>query len=197
MKIVLASINPIWNNKVENKKLCMSVFEQISNFDVDLLIFPEMTLTGFAINSTSQAEDLRSSSSLRFFEQQARKHGVGVIFGLTVKGPRNLVKNSAIILDRFGSLIGKYCKIHPFSFSVESNYISPGEKIEIVDFEGLKIGLTVCYDLRFPELYSSMTDKVNVVVNIANWPAQRLEHWETLLKARSIENQYFVTGGLS
>ena len=56
------------------------------------------------------------------------------------------------------------------------------------------VGLTICYDLRFPELYSALGAGSDLIVNIANWPAKRLDHWNTLLRARAIENQIFIVG---
>jgi omega-amidase len=194
MKVALASINPIWGNKVQNQKVCLALFEQASNFGVDLLIFPEMTLTGFFIDSPSQIEDLDTSLSIKFFEQLSRKYGVGTIFGIILDGPNDFAKNSAIFLDKSGKIVGNYCKVHPFSHAGENSFFIPGDKIEVVNFEGVKIGLSICYDLRFPELYSSMGRKTDMIVNIANWPAQRMAHWDTLLKARAIENQVIVAG---
>jgi predicted amidohydrolase len=69
-----------------------------------------------------------------------------------------------------------------------------GNLLKIVDFDSFSIGLTICYDLRFPELYSSLGTQSELVVNIACWPSQRLDHWTTLLKARAIENQIFMVG---
>ena len=54
--------------------------------------------------------------------------------------------------------------------------------------------MTVCYDLRFPEIYSALATKTDIIVNIANWPEKRIEHWATLLRARAIENQIFIVG---
>ena len=61
-------------------------------------------------------------------------------------------------------------------------------------YKNIRIGLTICYDLRFPELYSGLARQCDVIVNIANWPKKRVEHWNTLLKARAIEGQLFVIG---
>ena len=63
-----------------------------------------------------------------------------------------------------------------------------------VDFGLLKIGVTICYDLRFPEIYSALGAKSDLIVNIANWPTKRIEHWTTLLRARAIENQVYIAG---
>lgn len=58
----------------------------------------------------------------------------------------------------------------------------------------MTIGLTICYDLRFPELYSALGKQCDLIINIANWPARRIDHWHALLKARTIENQIYIVG---
>jgi len=80
------------------------------------------------------------------------------------------------------------------SLSDEDKYYNPGRSLKVVDYKGYSIGLTVCYDLRFPELYSALSKKSDVVLNIANWPEKRVDHWLTLLKARAIENQIYMVG---
>ena len=88
-----------------------------------------------------------------------------------------------------------YRKIHPFSFANEEKYFSAGNDIVATNIGDVKIGLTVCYDLRFPELYRLYAkEKVDIIIDIANWPSVRVEHWKHLLKARAIENQCFIVG---
>jgi predicted amidohydrolase len=83
--------------------------------------------------------------------------------------------------------------MHPFSFGEEGKHYAGGEGAVVVDVGGTRVGLSVCYDLRFPELYRRMAG-AEVVVVIANWPVAREGHWVTLLQARAIENQCYVVG---
>lgn len=85
--------------------------------------------------------------------------------------------------------------IHPFSYSKEHIFYGKGKSPTITKVKSIKIGLSICYDLRFPELYRFYAkEKVDMIVDIANWPDTRIEHWRTLLKARAIENQSYVVG---
>jgi len=87
-----------------------------------------------------------------------------------------------------------YKKIHPFSYVNEDKLYASGNELGIINLKNISIGLTICYDLRFPELYSAMAKKVDAIIVIANWPKSRISHWKTLLKARSIENQCYMVG---
>jgi len=102
--------------------------------------------------------------------------------------------NNLIFIENDGRIGAIYEKIHPFSYSKEDKVYKGGDKICIHDFMGVKIGLTICYDLRFPELYSILGKDSDVIVNIANWPDRRVGHWKTLLQARAVENQCFCIG---
>jgi predicted amidohydrolase len=98
------------------------------------------------------------------------------------------------MVDAEGNVKGSYCKIHSFTFAGEDEFFNGGNEICIVKLASATLGLTVCYDLRFPEIYSALGKQCKLIINIANWPARRVDHWNALLKARAIENQLFVLG---
>ena len=102
---------------------------------------------------------------------------------------------SIIHIKPDGNLVKLYRKIHPFSYSGENDNYDVGVRPALTRIRKWKIGLTICYDLRFPELFRKYGKKrAHLIVNIANWPDTRIEHWRVLLKARSIENQCYVIG---
>jgi predicted amidohydrolase len=97
-----------------------------------------------------------------------------------------------MFFGRDGEMLDKYRKIHPFTFGEESKHYTGGFAYINLETEDFHIGFSICYDLRFPELYRFMAlDKVEILINIANWPQTRIEHYKTLCKARAIENQCF------
>jgi omega-amidase len=193
MKIALVSLNQQWEDKSTNLVTCEALIEKARAFQTDLVIFPEMTLTGFSMNTSKTAELPSTSQSVAAFRALARSYGLGIIAGVVFnKGKKS--GNCAIFINRTGEIIGTYQKVHPFSFSGEDKFFDAGQEITRVDFESLVVGLTICYDLRFPELYSALGAGSDLIVNIANWPAKRLDHWNTLLRARAIENQIFIVG---
>jgi len=193
MQIALVSLNQIWEDKKANFELCESYILEASKNQVDLIIFPEMTLTGFSNNISFTAEDFDESETIKSFLALAKRFNMGIIFGVVARG-KDKALNKSIFVNKDGGIIGDYSKIHPFSFAGEDKFFNAGNNLETMIFGDFKIGLTICYDLRFPELYSGLATKCDLIVNIANWPSKRVEHWNTLLKARAIENQIFIAG---
>jgi predicted amidohydrolase len=193
MLIALASLNQAWEDKSVNLQSCRELFQKAKFHDAKLIIFPEMTLTGFSTNIGVIAEEAEDSPTVESFRMLAREYRIGVIFGIVFK-QNDKATNNAVFLSEAGELIGTYQKVHPFSFSGEDQYFEAGKDILSVNFGVFRIGITVCYDLRFPEIYTALSTKADVIVNIANWPEKRIEHWFILLKARAIENQVFILG---
>ncbi|NWF88534.1 MAG: carbon-nitrogen family hydrolase [Ignavibacteriaceae bacterium] len=192
MKISLVQFNPVWELKNANMVKLTSMLEKKSALG-DLVIFPEMTLTGFTMNATKMFED-KNSESLKFFSRFSKSKNIHVLAGIIEKNKNNYF-NSLVHFSSNGKLQQTYRKIHPFSFSDEDKYYKKGNNIVITKIKEWRIGLSICYDLRFPELFRLYAKKnVELIVNIANWPINRIEHWRTLLKARAIENQCYVIG---
>lgn len=193
MRIALVSLNQTWENKNENFSNCRLFVHNAKVHGAELVIFPEMTLTGFSMNISDIAEDRTTSSSVELFQQLAREFRIAILFGVVFQDGSKATNNAILVNDE-GVIKGGYSKIHPFSFAGEDKVFNGGDQICLVNLGKITIGLTICYDLRFPELYSALGKRCELIVNIANWPKKRVEHWNTLLKARAIENQIFVIG---
>jgi omega-amidase len=191
MKIGLAQINPLWEDKEKNKTKILDLLKDVDLTSVDLLVFPELTLTGFTMRSRSFAETL-DGPSLDFFAVFASSQKSDIIFGLIEKSGENYF-NSLIHINTSGEVVAKYRKIHPFSFTGEDRFYAAGSEPVMTKLSGYQFGLSICYDLRFPELFRMFgQQRVAGIINIANWPVQRIDHWSSLLKARAIENLCFV-----
>lgn len=194
MKIGLFQYSPEWEDKEANKKKILEILIQAKS-SFDLIVFPEMTLTGFS-KKTSLAEpfDVNESPTLKFFTKIAKDSKTSIIAGF-IEQENEKVFNTLFFVNSSGEIVGKYRKIHLFSFAKEDKFYSAGNKPVIVDNQNLKIGLSICYDLRFPELFRVYAkSKVDLIINIANWPVTRVDHYVHLLKSRAIENQCFVIG---
>lgn len=189
MKLALIQFSPVWENKVESQNRVQSLTDKI--VDVDLLIFPEMTLTGFSMNSKSFAEKI-DGSSFQFFSSIAKEKNVNIIYGF-IENLDNSIFNSSVHLNRRGEVCSVYHKIHPFSYSEENKHYTAGANSVVTNIDDAKTGLSICYDLRFPELFRLYgKEKVDLIINIANWPQARVHHWDALLRARAIENLCFI-----
>jgi len=192
MKIGLIQYSPVWEDKEANKQKLNSLLQNTVN-DIELLIFPEMTLTGFTMRSEKFAEAIEGES-FNYFSSLAKKLNCSIIVGIIVNQSGKYF-NTLIHIEDNGKLKNQYHKIHPFSFSNEDKHYSAGDKPIVTKINGWKTGLSICYDLRFPEIYRQYgRNRVPLIINIANWPDTRIDHWRTLLKARAIENQCYVVG---
>ena len=191
MKIALVQYSPAWDDKETNKKKILSLVQDLSG--IELFIFPEMTLTGFTMKSKEMSETIQGDS-YRFFSSIAREKSTNIFAGIIERRDKRNY-NTLIHIKPDGNLLKLYRKIHPFSYSGENTHYNAGVKPAMTKIKNWKIGLTICYDLRFPELYRKYGNKrTHLIVNIANWPDTRIEHWRTLLKARAIENQCYFAG---
>ena len=193
MKIALSMMNQAWEDKEANIKICNELMESSSRYGAEILIFPEMTLTGFTMSTQSVGEELNNSKSVKVFAEMAAKNRVGIVAGLVLKEDEKYY-NCAVAFDEKGEEIARYAKIYPFSFSGEDRYVLGGDELVVFESNGLRFGLTICFDLRFPVLWYVLASKCDCIVNIASWPANRVDHWRTLLQARAIENQIYVIG---
>lgn len=192
MKIGLLQYNPVWEDKEANKQKILSFVEKAED-KFDLLILPEMSLTGFTMNSEQFAEGI-GGDTFRFFSALAQEKSFDVFVGIIERGKQKPF-NTLLHINSKGKLVKLYRKVHPFSFSKENIYYNAGSKPVTTKIKKYLIGLSICYDLRFPELYRKYAKKrAHLIVDIANWPDTRIEHWRTLLKARAIENQCYVAG---
>lgn len=187
MKIGLLQYDIKWEDKKANKEKILSIIENSPHENnIDWLIFSEMTLSGFTMNtSVSELDD----SDREFFSNLAKKYSMNISFGGVEKG-----YNKLITLNRKGERINEYSKIHLYAFGEEDKYYKSGNKTEVFELEGLKIMPAICFDLRFPYLFWNMASKVDAYVVIAAWPMKRAEHWMTLLRARAVENQAYCFG---
>ena len=191
MIIALVQYSPAWEDKETNKKKILSLVQDING--VELFIFPEMTLTGFTMKSAEMSETIHGDS-FRFFSSIAKEKSSNIFAGI-IERRNTRSYNTLIHVKADGNLCKLYRKVHPFSYSGENENYNAGVKPALTKIKKWKIGLTICYDLRFPELCRKYGKKrTHLIVNIANWPDTRIEHWRTLLKARAIENQCYIAG---
>ncbi|MDI3524216.1 nitrilase-related carbon-nitrogen hydrolase [Kosmotoga sp.] len=188
MKIAVAEIAPFWESKDENKKMVSELFNQARAGEVELMLFPEMTLTGFTMN-TSMYDD---GKDLEFFKENAEKYGIAVVFGRIVKY-KDSFYNAATFYDPFTKTTTDYFKRKLFKYGKEDQYYTPGDRAIRFRYKGIEFSPFVCFDLRFPELFCDAKG-ADVFIVIASWPEKRKDHWHTLLKARAIENQTFIFG---
>lgn len=195
MRVGLTQMDIAWENKEKNCEKCLELFKGAKKLDVDFLVFPEMTLTGFSmnVNDITQGEPEFTKG---FFRKATTEFDMAAAFGYAV-GEDGKFYNKLAIIDR-GRELSDYAKIHPFSYGEEGKYYTGGNELAVEEMsmgdETWHIGNAICYDLRFPEVFQAMSDEAELIIVPANWPEKRRMHWDTLLRARAIENQCFICG---
>lgn len=155
-----------------------------------LAVLPEMWSSGYDYKRLAELAEETPRVAAELAELAARLDLV-VVGSLPEKDGDSLY-NTAFVHDR-GQEIGRYRKLHLFSPMQEDRYLAAGDRTLVVPTSVGRLGVAICYDLRFPELFRRLAlDGAELVCVPAEWPAPRQLHWQTLLRARAIENQYFV-----
>ncbi len=177
-----------WENRDINLKKFEYFFEKNSN--TDIMILPEMFNTGFSMNVEKTAEPF-DGYTVEWMKKQATKYNFVLTGSITVV-ENSKYYNRFIVAYPDGKTV-YYDKRHLFRMGQENNKFSAGSKNILFEIKGWKIRPLVCYDLRFP-VWSRNYDNYDMLIYVANWPKPRRKVWETLLKARAIENQCYVVG---
>ncbi len=193
MRVGLGQIDTGFENKAYGRAQCAALIAQAAEAHVELLVFPEMTLTGFTVKTEAFGETLTDSETLAFFKENAVRHHMAICFGLPIV-KKEKAENHCIILSKTGEVLADYAKIHPFSFGTEAKFYQGGTKLVSCQIENFTVSPFVCYDIRFPEIFQIASKKSTLLVVIANIPVSRKDDWSILLRARAIENQAFVIG---
>lgn len=189
LKIAIIQSNIVWHKAVENRHHFTELINQI-NEEVDLVVLPEMFSTGFTMNPKEVAEQM-NGNTVKWIQETASKKGCAICGSVVIEDD-NKFYNRFIFAYPSGE-IKYYNKRHLFSLAGEEKVYSKGEEKVIIEYKGWKICPQVCYDLRFPVFVRNVED-YDVLVYVANWPKPRIFAWDSLLKARSIENMCYTVG---
>lgn len=179
--------------KQANVRRAAELLDQVG--DVDLILLPEIWNVGyFAFDAYRKESETLSGSTVSMLKDKAAAKGCFVFGGSIVEKADGGYYNTSVLIDRHGALVGQYRKIHLYGHqSDEAKLLNRGDTVTVVDTELGKIGLSTCYDLRFPELYRQMAVMGAEMFLVASaWPFPRLEAWLMLNRVRALENQVFV-----
>lgn len=180
-----------WHDAAENRAMFSASIEKIDGTP-DLIVLPEMFTTGFTMDAPAQAETM-DGPSLAWMQDSAKRSGSAVCGSLVIN-ENDRFFNRFIMMLPDGT---RHCydKRHLFRLAGECDHYSAGNDLLTIELNGWRIRPLVCYDLRFP-VWSrrSKTQDFELLLYVANWPDSRHQAWETLLRARAIENQCYVAG---
>ncbi|MCB1121721.1 MAG: carbon-nitrogen family hydrolase [Verrucomicrobiae bacterium] len=192
MRIFGVQFDMAWEDRAANYAKVESLLAAESIPAGSLIVLPEMFASGFSMNVDLIHEESPSETEA-FLAELAGRYQSCVIGGLVGRSISGMGVNKLSVYGPNKELMGTYQKNHCFSFTGESDHYEPGTDILVFDWQGFSICPTICYDLRFPELYRrGVRAGANLFPVIASWPVDRIDHWDTLAKARAIENQAIV-----
>ncbi|MDX1613033.1 MAG: carbon-nitrogen family hydrolase [Candidatus Promineifilaceae bacterium] len=158
----------------------------------DLLVLPELWSSGYDLSRAARHAAVLDEGIFAESAALAREFGLFVL-GSCLSALDGGYGNTAVLFAPNGRALADYSKIHLFGLMEEDQYLTPGDRLVVVESAGGRFGLAICYDLRFPELFRAYAlAGADLILLPAEWPHPRLAHWRVLLRARAIENQCFV-----
>jgi len=195
MKIAVAQISCSVGDPGANLLKVRDFSARAKQADADLIVFPEMIDTGYSIPVIQANAASWTDGFAPELQEIARKLSIAIVSGLSERDGASIY-NSQVFVDQQGNIISKYRKTHLFAVAPieEHKCFSPGDAFTSFAFAGLRFGFSICYDLRFPEMYRKLVieQNANALIVSSAWPFPRVEHFRTLAMARAIENQSYV-----
>ena len=196
MKVAAVQHDIVWEDPRRNFARLAPRIAAAADAGARLVALTEMFATGFSMAAERIAED-PDGASTTFLATEARAHGVWVCASVPTRprpGAHSALPTNAFVLAGPDGNVQHYDKLHPFGYAGEHEHYAAGELNPTFVVEGVRVTPFVCYDLRFADDWWAKATATDLYVCVANWPASRRVHWQTLLRARAIENQAYVLG---
>lgn len=193
LKVAIFQTDVAFGEPEVNYRRMERFFREADGRDVDLILMPEMWNTGYALAQLPKIADAEGERTKAFLSHFAKQLKTVIVGGSVAIREKDRFYNTTYVLDATGALIAEYRKIHLFRLMREEKYLTAGNRRVLFSINGVKMGLSICYDLRFPELARGLAlEGAEILFLPAEWPAPRMDHWKTLTTARAIENQLFL-----
>ena len=196
LAIQLGSVIGDLERNVEKARFLLE--DSLSNKPADFVFLPEVWTVGWDCQSfPSCSENISTAESIKTLQEIAKKYSTNIIGGSFIeKNEDGNLYNTCPVINRKGELVCTYNKNHLFSYygCAEGDFITAGKNPVMVELDGVKIGLSICYDIRFPEIYRAYRNAgADILVNMAAWGANKKIPWDSMTTSRAVENQtYFV-----
>ena len=193
MKVAAIQHDVVWEDPAATCEHVEPLIAYAADQGARLAVLTEMYATGFSM-ATERIAEPDDGPSVEFLVFQAARRGLWVGGTVPIASARGARPSNTFVLAAPDGAVHRYRKIHPFSYSREHEHYDAGDSSVTVDVEGVRCSLFVCYDLRFADEFWALARDTDCYLVPANWPANRRDHWRTLLRARAIENQAYVVG---
>lgn len=200
LKILAVQMSSTLGDKEKNFNKAEKLIRENYKEGTDVIVLPEVWTVGWKPSLFEKsAENIKNSETINFLSNLATTYNVNIIGGSLIirkqETEKQTIFNACPVINNKGELIAIYDKMHLFSYygCDEGKFVREGVNPRLIEINGVKIGLSLCYDIRFPELYRAYRKAgADLLINMAAWPMSRAVHWEALSKARAIENQCFM-----
>ena len=195
MKIAVAQISCALGDPEANLSKVGDFSRVAKETGAELIVFPEMTDTGYSMPVIQKHASHWKTGFVPGLQEIARQVSIGIVSGVSEREGSSIY-NSQILVDVNGDVVAKYRKTHLYAVAPveEQTCFAPGDEFISVAFGGLRFGFSICYDLRFPEMYRKLATEraVDAFIISSAWPFPRVEHFRVLAQARAIENQSYL-----
>lgn len=192
MKLALVQMEIKEKNFTRNVSHGLELLREAARHS-ELVILPEVWTTGYSLGRLEEEAVTLESELLKELKQIAAENGCSLLPGSLPVRKDSRVYNLLPAIDRRGNLISEYAKTHLFGLFHEESFFAPGSNFNVYELDGLCCGSTICYDLRFPELYRHLAlQGAQLLVCPAEWPARRGAGFDLLSRARAFENHAFL-----
>ena len=191
IKTAAIQMDIVLGNPSANRAKAFRMVEKAAQQQAKIILLPELWTTGYCLEKIHLLAETKTGPSISGLQKLARRYNVTIAGSIAEKSNKGIF-NTAYVVNREG-LLGSYRKIHLVPFMSETTYFQAGHELPVFQSNGVKFAVTICYDLRFPELIALLGyQKIDLYLNTAEYIVPRLEHWRIMLRARAIENQFFV-----
>ena len=194
LTLALAQIDITLGDKAANLAQAEPLIARAADAGADLILFPELWTTGYDLPRAAElAEPIPDGPTPRQLRAWSAAYGLWIGGSMLESGEDGRIFNAAALFGPEGQTLGPYRKIHRFGPMAEDRWLEAGCEPGLFDPPWGKMGMAICYDLRFPELFRSYAlAGARLILLPSEWPHPRLHHWRTLVQARAIENACFV-----
>lgn len=192
MKIALLQLEVLEKNKAENVRHGLQLVREAAQAH-ELLVLPEVWTTGYSLGHLQEEAEELTSPVLAELAQIARAKQCAILAGSVPLRHDGKIYNTSVAINKNGKFVNYYDKVHLFGLFNEADFFAPGNNFNAFELDGVCCGSTICYDLRFPELFRHLAlQGAQLIFCPAEWPAARGDIWRLLAQARAAENHTFV-----
>lgn len=193
MKVALIQMEIVEKNTPGNIVHGLDLLQEAAA-NSDIAVLPEIWTTGYSLGRIEEEAETIDGSTIAAVRKIANDHHCAVVAGsIPLRHKDGKIYNNTVVIDKQGSVVASYSKVHLFGLFDEERFFAAGDNFDTYELNGVICGSTICYDLRFPELYRHLSlQGAKIIFVPAEWPSARGDIWTLLSQARGAENHNYI-----